>query len=160
MAFVFSTRSKNNLKGVHPDLVWVIARALVLSKYDFIVTEGLRTLERQKKLKAEGKSKTLNSKHLKQADGYGHAIDVAALVPTTVKSLGNKPATTKSTVSWETKYYKDIADAVDQAAKELGVKITWGGSWGWDCPHFQLDSAASPPKSSKLTTQYETASVA
>lgn len=150
MAFVFSTRSKNNLKGVHPDLVWVISRAIVLSQYDFIVTEGLRTLERQKKLKAEGKSKTLNSKHLKQADGYGHAIDVAALVPT-----GGK-----STVSWDTKYYKAIADAVMQAARELGVKITWGGSWGWDSPHFQIDNPVAPPRVTKLTQKYETASVA
>ncbi|MCP9270530.1 M15 family peptidase, partial [Xenorhabdus sp. XENO-1] len=46
--FKFSQRSENNLKGVHPDLVAVVRRALALSPVDFTVIEGLRTLERQK----------------------------------------------------------------------------------------------------------------
>lgn len=132
--FKFSQRSKGNLKGVHPDLVWVCARGLILSPIDFIVTEGVRTLERQKMLKAEGKSKTLKSLHLRQEDGYGHAFDIVALKG--------------ASITWDSKYYKPIADAMFQAAKELGVKITWGGSWGWDSPHFQLDESPNPHRSS------------
>lgn len=162
MPFSFSARSKKNLAKVHPDLVWVMARAIILTPIDFVVTEGARSIERQRQLVAEKKSKTYNSKHLIQADGYAHACDVAALVPTVVKKgVGGKPDTIKSVVNWETKYYKQIKDAVAQAARELGVKITWGGSWGWDSPHFQIDNASKRPKSLMLNlAQYQTASVA
>lgn len=125
--FVFGKRSRDNLQGVHPKLVAVAERALELSPVDFTVTEGLRTMERQKQLKAQGKSQTLNSRHLKQKDGYGHAFDVAAL-------QGGK-------VSWEWELYEAINLAVQKAAKELGVTITWGGSWKTlrDGPHFQIE---------------------
>lgn len=132
MAFVFSQRSLNNLQGVHPKLVAVMTKVLEYSEYDFVVTEGVRSYERQVQLKNEGKSKTLKSYHLKHDDGYGHAVDVAALVP---------GANGKSTVSWDLKYYTKINEAVQRAAKELGVKITWGGSWKTfvDSPHFQIE---------------------
>lgn len=127
--FRFSRRSKGNLVGVHPQLVWVCQRGLYLSPLDFIVTEGLRSYDRQVQLKREGKSKTLKSKHLKQSDGYGHAFDIVALV--------------NGEVVWENKPYKAITDAFKQAAKELGVKITCGYDWGWDPYHVQLDSSTS-----------------
>ena len=130
MAFVFSQRSLNNLKGVHPKLVAVMTKALEYTEYDYTITEGLRSYERQVQLKAEGKSKTLKSYHLKQSDGYGHAVDVVALVP---------QPNGKSTISWDEKYYWKINEAVQKAAAEVGVKITAGVTWGWDCPHFQIE---------------------
>ncbi|MDN0092724.1 M15 family metallopeptidase, partial [Yersinia ruckeri] len=66
-------RSENNLNGVNPALVKVVRRALELSPVDFGVTEGLRTIARQKELVAAGKSQTMNSRHI-----TGHAIDVFA----------------------------------------------------------------------------------
>ncbi|AJJ02046.1 D-alanyl-D-alanine carboxypeptidase family protein [Yersinia pseudotuberculosis] len=119
--FRFSQRSDNNLKGVNPDLVKVVRRALELSVVDFGVIEGLRTVERQKWLVATGKSQTMNGRHL-----TGHAIDVFAY-PT----VGG---------SWEWKYYEQIASAFKQAAKDVGVPIEWGGDWQTlkDGPHFQL----------------------
>jgi len=117
----FSQRSENNLKGVHPDLVKVVRRALQLSPIDFGITEGLRTKERQTQLVIEGKSQTMNSRHI-----TGHAVDVFAY-PT-------------SAGSWEWKYYEQIAFAFKQAAEELVVPIEWGGDWRTlkDGPHFQL----------------------
>jgi phage tail protein X len=55
--FKFSQRSENNLKGVNADLVKVVRRALQLSAVDFGITEGLRSVERQKQLVAEGKAR-------------------------------------------------------------------------------------------------------
>ena len=52
------------LQGVHPDLVRVIRRAAAETKVPFAVVEGLRTLERQKQLKAAGATKILNSRHI------------------------------------------------------------------------------------------------
>lgn len=71
----FSQRSKDRLKGVHPKLVDVLNTAI--QHVDFTVLEGLRTVERQEELVADGKSKTMNSKHLMQHDNFGHAVDVA-----------------------------------------------------------------------------------
>ena len=73
--FILGVRSKMNLRGVHPHLVDVVNRAIKLSDVDFTVTEGIRSLERQKQLVAAGASKTLNSRHL-----TGHAVDLAAVV--------------------------------------------------------------------------------
>ena len=45
-----------------------------------------------------------------------------------------------NTVSWEWKYYYQIADAMKKAALELKIPIEWGGDWKTfkDGPHFQL----------------------
>ena len=133
MPFVFSKRSLNNLKGVHPLLVDLAHEALKRVPYDFIVTEGLRTKERQRQLKAAGKSQTMNSYHLPQEDGYGHAIDIAIIPP-------------EGGVTWDNKYYEEEAKVFLQIAKEKGIKITWGGSWKtlYDTPHYQLEPRNIP----------------
>ncbi|RLO42828.1 peptidase M15, partial [Serratia marcescens] len=66
--FSFSERSKKNLEGVNPALIAVARRALELSPVDFGITEGLRTMERQREMVRTGKSQTLKSRHL-----TGHA---------------------------------------------------------------------------------------
>ena len=37
--------------------------------------------------------------------------------------------------------FREIAAAMKEAAKELGVKITWGGDWASfvDMPHYQIE---------------------
>ena len=115
MAFKLSTRSKNKLKGVHPNMVAVVERAIELTKVDFGVTYGVRSLAEQEKLVASGRSQTMNSKHLKQKDGYSHAVDVVAY--------------DGSDVVWEINVYDDICDAFKQAAIEKGVAIKWGAAW-------------------------------
>lgn len=123
----FSQRSEDNLKGVNADLVKVVRRALQLSPVDFGITEGLRTVERQEQLVAEGKSQTMNSRHI-----TGHAVDVFAY-PT--------PAG-----SWDMKYYQQIAQAFKAASDELSIPVEWGANWTTlkDGPHFQLPYATYP----------------
>lgn len=118
MGFKLSKRSLQRLDGVHPTLVKVVSRAIELTKVDFGVTEGVRTLATQEKYVATGKSQTMKSKHLIQADGYGHAVDLVAYV-------GSK-------VSWEVTLYDDIADAVAAAAREFDLTIRWGAAWHID----------------------------
>lgn len=128
--FYLSKRSLNNLEGVHPLLVKVVKRAIEITRVDFGVIEGLRTVERQRTLLAEKKSKTMRSKHLKQPDGYGHAVD---LFPG----------------SWtDDAKFCAVHDAMQQAAEQYGVKLRWGGDFNgdghtvgtdnWDSPHFEL----------------------
>ena len=48
--YTLGVRSKARLKGVHPDLVKVVERAINLTTVDFTVLEGVRDPMRQKKL--------------------------------------------------------------------------------------------------------------
>ena len=64
MSFNLSNRSRNKLDGVNPQLVAVVERAIKLTKVDFGVTYGVRTVEEQEKLVAAGRSQTMKSKHL------------------------------------------------------------------------------------------------
>ena len=120
MGFKLGTKSLSTLKGVHPDLVKVVKRAIELTECDFTITEGLRTKERQAQLLKEKKTTTSNSRHL-----TGHAVDLAAWVD--------------GTVSWNWDHYYKIAEAVKQAAKELNISIEFGGEWKSfpDAPHWQ-----------------------
>ena len=108
--FKLSNRSIDKLAGVDPRLVAVVKRAIELSTVDFGVSEGLRTLETQKKYVAAGKSQTLKSKHLD-----GRAVDLIAYI--------------NGDVCWELNLYDNIADAVAKAAKEFGLPICWGAAW-------------------------------
>jgi len=123
MSFRFGTRSNNNLKGVKPELVKLMKESIVNSPYDFMITCGLRTKEQQKVLVATGKSRTMKSRHL-----TGDAVDIAVLV--------------NGEVSWDLKYYKEVATHVKKMAKTLGIRVTWGGDWSGfiDGPHFQLEA--------------------
>ena len=108
--FVLSPRSLDNLMGVQPVLVAVVKRAIQITKVDFGVIEGLRTEARQRELVDKGASQTMNSRHL-----TGHAVDLMAYI--------------NGRASWELNLYDDIADAVKQAATELGTPVKWGGAW-------------------------------
>ncbi len=127
MTFRFSERSEQRLKGVHPDLVRVVRRALELSDVDFAVIEGLRTPDRQQQLVASGASKTLRSRHL-----TGHAVDLAPVIAGEIR--------------WDWPPFHKIAAAMKKAAEELGVAIVWGGDWRTfkDGPHYELDRRVYP----------------
>ena len=113
--YKLSSRSLGKLEGVNPVLVDTVKRAIELTKVDFGVIFGVRSLETQKKLFESGRSQTMKSKHLIQPDGTAHAVDLMAYD-------GSNP-------SWDIVMYDDIADAMKAAAKETGAKICWGASW-------------------------------
>ena len=110
MGYKLSNKSLSKLENVNPKLVAVVKRAIEISKIDFAVTEGVRTVARQKQLVAAGASKTMESKHIN-----GNAVDLVAYIGTRI--------------SWELNLYDDLADAMAQAARELDVNIRWGGAW-------------------------------
>ena len=116
MPYVLGRRSKAELQDVHPDLVRVVERAILITSQDFSVHDGIRTEAEQRVLVQRGASRTMNSKHLPQEDGWGHAVD---LVP----YLNGK-------LRWEWRLIYPIAEAMRAAAEELGVRLRWGGHWG------------------------------
>ena len=127
--FKLSQRSLRNLKGVHPDLVKVAVRALEITDIDFGVTEGLRTIERQRELVAAGASRTMNSRHL-----TGHAVDLVPIGPNG-----------KAAFDWP--LYDRLGPAVKEAAAKEGIQIVWGGDWSSfrDGPHFELNREVYSP---------------
>ena len=113
MPFNLSQKSLDRLEGVNDDMVRVVKKAIELTKVDFGVICGLRTVEEQEELVAKGASQTMKSKHI---DGL--AVDLMAY-------LGGR-------ASWELNLYDDIADAMKEAAKLENVVVRWGAAWQID----------------------------
>lgn len=110
MTFKLSKRSLRRLEGVDESLAATVKLAITLTKIDFGVICGLRTVEEQRALVAKGASQTMRSKHLE-----GKAVDLMAYIG--------------SRGSWELNLYDDLADAMRSAAKETGIVLRWGAAW-------------------------------
>ena len=110
MTFKLSQRSLDRLEGLDERLIAVVTSAIHLSKIDFGVICGMRTLEEQRALVEKGASQMMKSKHLD-----GHAVDLMAYIG--------------SRGSWELNLYDEIADAMAEAAREVDVPIRWGAAW-------------------------------
>lgn len=115
MTYNLSSKSGAMLVDVHPDLVKVVRRAIEITDQDFAVHEGVRSVERQREYVRRGVSKTMKSLHLRQADNYGHAVDLVPFIDHTLR--------------WEWPGCYRIAAAMREAAIELNVKLVWGGVW-------------------------------
>ena len=108
--YKLSQRSLDRLDGLDERLVAVVKAAIHVSKIDFGVICGMRTVEEQRELVEKGASQTMKSKHLQ-----GYAVDLMAYIG--------------SRGSWELNLYDDIADAMAEAAREVDVPIRWGAAW-------------------------------
>lgn len=124
MAFVLGPKSLNELQGVHPKLAAVVNRAIHYSKVDFGVHDGLRTKAEQAEYVRTGTSRTMNSKHMAQADGFSHAVDLVPFI--------------NGKLRWEWPPIFQIATAVHRATVEERVNLIWGGVWDRKFPvHFK-----------------------
>ena len=135
MGFTLGKTSLARLKGVDETLVNIVKRAIEISEVDFTVLEGLRTIERQRELFAQGRTApgkivtwTMKSRHLE-----GKAVD---LVP--------------FPLDWnDLEKFDKIKDAMFKAAAEQKVNLRWGADWDgdgiyrekgeYDSPHFELN---------------------
>jgi len=119
MTFKLSTRSTGRLGGIEPDLIEVVKAAIEITKVDFGVTCGMRTVQEQEALVASGASQTMKSKHLE-----GRAVDLVAYIG--------------PNITWALNKYDELADAMAAAAKEKGIALKWGAAWtvgniaGWE----------------------------
>lgn len=126
MTMVFSQQSIDRLQGVHPKLMAVAEQALSYGILDMTILPdgGVRTLDREKEMVAGGHSETLDSMHIVQPDGFGHAIDIAPF-PVDFQNVTE---------------FIVMATLMFRAAMELSIEIEWGGHWKSfkDYSHFQL----------------------
>ena len=116
-----SKTSMERLEGVDERLKAIVIECAVRCKFPFNVSEGLRTVEKQREYVGQGKSRTMKSKHL-----IGKAVD---LYPLTMN---------RKQVDWSR--FDDLAELMFQVASEQGVAIVWGGNWKSfvDKSHFEM----------------------
>ena len=117
--YKFSNRSKRQLATV--DIRLQNLFNAVIKEYDVTILEGIRNIAKQKLYFDTGKSKTMNSYHLK-----GLAVDVAPYP-----------------IDWDNiNRFMELSIIVKRIAKEQGLNITWGGDWKWkDYPHYQINNS-------------------
>jgi peptidoglycan L-alanyl-D-glutamate endopeptidase CwlK len=133
--FKFGTASKKKLSQVHPDLVAVAERALMLSPYDFTIVHGWRGEEVQNALfdSRASHKRWPDSKHNKMSSGYFDQV--------TRQSTPSKPCSeaidfapwVNKSIAWDdTHIFAVIAGLFHAAASEQGVVIRYGGDWDTD----------------------------
>lgn len=127
MSFQFGQKSIAELSGVHPDLIAVVQLALSLSEVDFAVHDGARSEAEQREYVRTGASKTMQSLHLPQRDGYAHAVDLVPYI--------------NGKLRWEWNPIYFVAAAMRRAAQELHAHIVWGGCWDQE-----LNSTSDTPE--------------
>ena len=116
-----SELSKKRLEGVEERLKAIVIECASRCLFPFNVSEGLRSVEQQREYVRQGKSRTMNSKHL-----TGKAVDLYPL------SMDRKQ------VDWSR--FEELADLMFQVASDQGTEIVWGGNWKTlvDKCHFEL----------------------
>lgn len=128
-----SERDLLKLKQAHPDLLLVITMAVKNTTIPFMVMEVGRSVEQQKKNIAKGVSWTMRSRHILSKDGKARAVDIV-------------PIDDKGKPIWAWPVYHKLAPIIFDAAKQVKVKIEWGGLWkkNPDGPHWQLPWSSYP----------------
>lgn len=105
------------LARAHPDLRKVIERAAALTpdKFPWRVNQTNRTIAQQRINVRRGASQTMNSRHIPGRDGWAKAADI---VPVKAGKL-----------AWDWPMIYRQVEYIRRAAREVGVKVRWGGVW-------------------------------
>jgi hypothetical protein len=126
----FGAASQKQLATCHRDLQRVFLR--VVEAWDCTVIEGKRSEAQQRLYVASGASRKMDSKHVYPLNEPSLAADVAPYP-----------------IRWKDypRFYA-FAGFVIGTAREMGVKLRWGGDWDsdhdftdqdfHDLPHFEL----------------------
>jgi hypothetical protein len=126
----------DKLHGVDPRINEVLSLASQRTGIKIGVSEGLRTPDRQREMVAQGKSQTMNSKHL-----HGGAADYHI--------IGED-----GKANWDFEAYRPLADEAKKVAAELGYDgFEWGGDWNTlkDGVHFQFKGGGAAPSGGTST---------
>jgi len=145
MSFNFGKNSKGKIDTCHADMQLILNTAISISDVDFGVSEGNRSIEKQKKYFDQGKSKidgiTKKGKH-----NYlpSLAADIYAFVE-------GKASYHKETLSYLAGLIHAVAEILLKQGK-ITHRLRWGGNWDMDgtilidqsfddSPHLELVNA-------------------
>lgn len=117
--------------GIHPDLINIIHRAILITPIDFGIPEhgGKRTAKQQLKLFIKKASKCDGVKLLSEHQS-GKAFDFYAYVD--------------GHASWDSVHLAILYGVFNTVAKELNIELVWGGTFGstifhgWDGGHIEI----------------------
>mgnify|MGYP000645743792 CR=1 FL=1 len=149
MAFVFGSKSEERLSTIHPDLQLVFRKALACSEVDFGIAEGHRSVERQQKLYAQGRTEP--GMVVTRIDG----VKVKGKHNFLPSRAGDIYAFVGGKALWSERYLVYLGGVIMTTAKRLFAEgrihhqIRWGGNWDRDgfilddqnfddLPHFEL----------------------
>ncbi len=147
MGHKFGKNSLGKLETCHVDIIDILKNAIDRSMVDFGVSEGHRSIERQKQLFDEGKSKIDGiTKKGKHNYNPSRAVDIYIYHP---------DLSTRRKLAYDKVHLAYVAGVITAVADELyeeGIiqsKVRWGGNWDSDgvigldqsfddYPHFEL----------------------
>ena len=114
MTFRLGAASKAKMaEGLVPDLVRCLNFAIEVTEQDFCVWEVKRSLERQAALLEAKATRTLDSHHIPDVQGWVHAVDAVPWIagaPRWIEAPGLL-----------------VAKAMHRAVTKFDVPVTWGG---------------------------------
>lgn len=116
--FFLGSKSRANFYMVHPSLIKVAEDAIKITRVDFGIFEGLRTVDKERDNIAKGVSflkDPRDCKHCPQKDGFSHAIDAVPFIA--------------GAYQWTWPECYEIAKAFQASALQFGVRLRWGGVW-------------------------------
>ncbi len=116
--------TRNKLSTCDITLQGIVRRAVDTLPFDVCVCCGHRGKQEQDSAFATGNSKVKfpNSRH---NSFPSEAVDLAPI--------------NGVTLDWDVAKMRQVAQAMQQAAEDLGTTVVWGGDWKMrDNPHFQL----------------------
>jgi len=133
--YKLSKKSEANMMDLHPDLIVLAREAIKITPYDFgINSSTVRTKKQQEVLVSEGKSKTMNSRHVLTNNEclLSCALDFNVYV--------------NGKITWDINYFRPVAQAFITTAIKLGIQIELGILWRTfkDGPHVQLSREQYP----------------
>lgn len=132
----FSKASQEKLSTCDPRLQQIMNRAIEISKIDFGIAEGFRSIERQKELFSQGLTKIDGVTQLSNHNyDPSKAVDIYGYV--------------NGKVDYSAPVMCYLAGVIESVAVHLGYSIRWGGNWDQDgvilsdqnfddLPHFEL----------------------
>lgn len=127
----FSTASEKNLAEVHPRLQELFQ--VVVKHFDCTIDDGARTVEEQRKNVAKGVSKTMNSKHIIQDDGFAHAVDARPYpLPSWAALERGLTALKRADSHMEVARFYAFTGFVAGVAAVLDIPIRQGVDWDGD----------------------------
>lgn len=147
MSYTFGSNSLEKVNTCHEDLQKILKLAISRSNVDFGVTEGHRSLERQKQLFDEGKSKIDG---ITQKGKHNYKPSLAADI-----YIYHPDLETRRKLAYHRESLSYVAGIINSCANELfdegkiSHHIRWGANWDSDgvidldqsfddYPHFEL----------------------
>lgn len=156
MGFIFGDNSSKKRDTCHSDLILILDTALSISKVDFGISEGHRSVSKQQSYYSIGRTTELHRKPITNVDGVNKK-GKHNYYPSLASDLfiWHSDKSTRQKIAYDNVHLAYVAGVIDATAEllynqgKISHKIRWGGNWDGDgviaydqsfddLPHFEL----------------------